>query len=117
MAQYMLLLYNNPANYTKFGTQERQKAMEKYSAFGEKLRTKSMWISSHKLADDPGRVLRNDGGKTVTIDGPYSETKEWLGGYYLIDAPDLDAAISWASRCPGASHGTIEVRPVWVYPS
>jgi hypothetical protein len=47
------------------------------------------------------------------LDGPYAETKEQLGGYYLIDVPDLDAALSWAARCPGASFGTIEVRPVW----
>jgi hypothetical protein len=47
------------------------------------------------------------------LDGPYADSKEQLGGYYLIEAPDLDGAIAWAARCPGASHGTIEVRPVW----
>jgi hypothetical protein len=47
------------------------------------------------------------------VDGPYVESKEQIGGYYLIDVADLDAAISWASRCPGAGHGTVEVRPVW----
>jgi hypothetical protein len=47
------------------------------------------------------------------LNGPYAETKEQLGGYYMIDVPDLDAALSWASRCPGAAHGTIEVRPIW----
>jgi len=52
-------------------------------------------------------------GKTHVQDGPYAESKEELGGYYLIDVADLDAALSWAARCPGASHGTIEVRPVW----
>ncbi|WP_319025403.1 YciI family protein [Rhizobium terrae] len=48
------------------------------------------------------------------LDGPYSETKEQLGGYYLIEAPDLDAALEWASKCPAAVNGTIEVRPLWV---
>jgi hypothetical protein len=52
-------------------------------------------------------------GKTEVLDGPYAESKEQLGGYYLIDVADLDAALSWAARCPGAQHGTIEVRPVW----
>jgi len=52
-------------------------------------------------------------GKTQVLDGPYAETKEQLGGYYMIDVPDLDAALSWAARCPGASHGAIEVRPIW----
>jgi hypothetical protein len=48
------------------------------------------------------------------IDGPFAETKEQLGGYYLIDVPDLDAALSWAARCPAAQYGTVEVRPIWV---
>ena len=56
-----------------------------------------------RLEDDKPRVL----------DGPYAETKEQLGGYYLIDAPDLDSALSWAARCPGAGHGVVEVRPIW----
>ena len=113
MAQYMLLLYNDPANYTKFTSEQGQKAMEKYFAFGQKLRSKNIWISSHKLADEPGRVLRSDGGKTVAIDGPYSETKEWLGGYYLIDVPSYEAAAEVARECPILEYGgTIEVREV-----
>jgi hypothetical protein len=47
------------------------------------------------------------------LNGPYAETREQLGGYFLIDVPDLDAALSWAARCPGASHGVVEVRPIW----
>ncbi|MDE2298295.1 MAG: YciI family protein, partial [Burkholderiales bacterium] len=52
-------------------------------------------------------------GKTEVLNGPYAETREQLGGYYLIDVPDLDAALAWAARCPSAGHGTIEVRPIW----
>jgi hypothetical protein len=52
-------------------------------------------------------------GKTQVLDGPYAETKEQLGGYLLIDVPDLDTALSWAARCPGASSGVMEVRPIW----
>ena len=58
-------------------------------------------------------TVRAANGKTEVLNGPYAETKEQLGGYYIIDVPDLDAAISWAARCPGAGHGTIEVRPIW----
>lgn len=113
MAQYMLLLYNNPANYTKLTSPEGQKVMEKYFAFGQKLRSKNQWISSHKLADDPGRIMRSKNGKTVTTDGPYSETKEWLGGYYLIEAPNYDAAVEISRECPILEHGgTVEVREV-----
>ena len=57
--------------------------------------------------------VRLANGKPQVLDGPYADTKEQLGGYYLIDAPNLDAAISWASRCPGAGHGVVEVRPVY----
>jgi len=52
-------------------------------------------------------------GKTDVLDGPYADTKEQLGGFYLIDVADLDAALSWAARCPGASTGAMEVRPIW----
>ena len=52
-------------------------------------------------------------GKTEVLNGPYAETREQLGGYFLIDVPDLDVALSWAARCPGASHGVVEVRPIW----
>ena len=58
-------------------------------------------------------TVRVANGNTKVLDGPYAETKEQLGGYYMIDVPDLDAALSWAARCPGASHGTVEVRPIW----
>ena len=58
-------------------------------------------------------TVRVQAGKNQVLDGPYADTKEQLGGYYLIDVPDLDAALSWAARCPGASQGVIEVRPIW----
>ena len=57
--------------------------------------------------------MRANNGKTQVLNGPYAEIKEQLGGYFLIDAPDLDAAISWAAKCPGAQRGAIEVRPIW----
>jgi hypothetical protein len=58
-------------------------------------------------------TVRVANGKSQVLDGPYADSKERLGGYYLIDVPDLDAAISWAVRCPAASHGIVEVRPLW----
>jgi hypothetical protein len=62
---------------------------------------------------DTATTVRVREGKTELLNGPYAETREQLGGYYLIDVPDLDAALAWAARCPGASHGAMEVRPVW----
>jgi hypothetical protein len=55
-------------------------------------------------------------GKSQVLDGPYAEAKEQLGGYFLIDVADLDAALKWAARCPAANHGVVEVRPVWEMP-
>jgi hypothetical protein len=59
------------------------------------------------------KTVRVQDGKTQVLNGPYAEIKEQLGGYFLIDAPDLDSAISWAARCPGAQYGAIEVWPIW----
>ena len=58
-------------------------------------------------------TVRVKNGKTEVLDGPYADTKEQLAGYFMIDVPDLDAALSWAARCPGATIGTMEVRPIW----
>ena len=62
--------------------------------------------------DDDWPAIQVVDGKTVVLDGPYAESREQLGGYHLIEVPDLDAAIAWAARCPTALHGTVEVRPV-----
>ncbi len=76
--------------------------------------TKNQREVENRLRDTSGstRVKVAD-GKTKVQDGPYADTKEQLGGYYLIDVKNLDEALSWAARCPGASHGIVEVRPVW----
>ena len=60
--------------------------------------------------------MRVANGKSQVLNGPYADTREQFGGYYLIEAPDLDAAIAWASRCPAAAYGTVEVRPIWPTP-
>jgi hypothetical protein len=116
MAQYLLLLYDNPANrsaWTKFTPQQIQEAMGKYGAYGQKLRDKKLWIAGHKLADEPGRVLRKEGNQILATDGPHSETKEWLGGFYLIEALNYNAAVEASRDCPHLEHGgTIEVREI-----
>jgi hypothetical protein len=70
--------------------------------------------SSNRLRSaDTATTVKVREGKTEVLNGPFIETREQLGGYYLIDVADLDAALAWAARCPGASHGSVEVRPVW----
>jgi len=112
--QYMLLLYSDPAGFAALKPQEMQQAMGAYTAFSEALGKEGVAINSNRLrpASD-ATTVRISNGKTQVLNGPYIETKEQLGGYFLIDVPDLDAALAWAARCPGASHGSVEVRPVW----
>jgi len=111
MAKYMCLLYGNPANWMNLSPEEAQKALEKYIAWGTKLRTQKIHVASHKLADDAGKVMR--GKQARVTDGPYSETKEVLGGYYLIEAANYDEAVDRCRDCPQLEYGgTIEIRQV-----
>ena len=83
-------------------------------AFGESLREGGRSIAAEALQSvNTATTVRVRNGKTSVTDGPFAETKEQLAGFYLIEVPDLDAALSWAARCPGAAHGSIEVRPIW----
>lgn len=107
MPQYMLLLYENPAGWEKVSPEEMQKALEKYMAWTKKPFT----VDSKRLAGDKGRVIRASGGKPRATDGPYSETKEVLGGFYLITAGSYDEAVARALEHPHVEYGgTIEVR-------
>jgi hypothetical protein len=110
MAQYMLLLYDDPSYWTSISPEEMQKAVEKYVAWAKKPFNKD----SKRLADDPGRVIRSTSGKVRTSDGPYSETKEVLGGFYLIEAADYNEAVQRSLDHPHLEYGgTIEVRQLW----
>ncbi len=113
MPQFMLLLYDDPSQWAKLSPEEMQKAIEKYRAWTTKPFTKD----SKRLGDDAGRVIRNQNGKARAADGPYSETKEVLGGFYLIDARDYDEAVALALDHPHAQYGTIEVRKLWEPPT
>jgi hypothetical protein len=87
---------------------------EDWMAYDKEVRDAGVFVSGESLADlvtaTTVRVGR-DGGRTVT-DGPFAETREVLGGFYVIDVPDLDAALDWAARCPGSRDGSVVVRPV-----
>jgi hypothetical protein len=109
MAQFMLLLYDDPSGWEKLSPEEMQKALEKYIAW----RQKPFNIGSQRLAKDTGRVIRSEGGKGRATDGPYSETKEVLGGFYLIEAANYDEAVKLSLTHPHTEHGTIEIRQVY----
>ena len=110
MAQFLLLLYDDPTKWQSISPEQMQTAMDKYRAWVTKPFTKG----AARLADDVGKVLRSKGGKTVTSDGPYSETKEVLGGYYLIEAADYDEAVRISQSHPHLEYGgTVELRQLW----
>jgi hypothetical protein len=110
MAQFMLLLYDDRTGWQNLSPEEMQKALEKYMAWTQKPFT----VDSKRLAEDLGRVIRSEGGKPRATDGPYSETKEVLGGYYTIEAADYDEAVKLALTHPHVEYGcTVEVRQVY----
>jgi len=88
--------------------------MAAYGAYHQALQNAGILRSSNRLRPtQSATTVRLKSGKTEVLNGPYAETREQLGGYFLLDVADLDAAIAWAARCPGAAHGAVEVRPVW----
>jgi hypothetical protein len=112
--QYILLLHGNEAGFTNMTPAEQQQGMAAYMAYSEALVAAGAMKGSNRLQPvATATTVRIVDSKTQVLDGPYADSKEQLGGYFLIDVPDLDAALSWAARCPGASHGAIEVRPIW----
>ena len=114
--QYLLLIYRNEAEIGKMGPAERKQVTADYGAF-----TQSIVQSGHFKAGDglqpttTATTVRVRDGKTLTTDGPFAETREQLAGYYLVEAKDLDGALGMAARIPGASTGSVEVRPIMVY--
>ena len=112
--KYLLLIYADEAGLQTASQEQAGQMIAAYGAYTEATKKAGVHVDSNRLRPvAAGTTVRVRNGKTEVLDGPYAETKEQLGGYYMIDVPDLDAALSWAARCPGASHGTMEVRPIW----
>jgi len=112
--QYLLMLYADENGWSNLTPDQQQQGMAAYMAYTEALKKAGVLQGSNRLQPvATATTVRVANGKSQVLDGPYVESKEQLGGYYLIDVADMDAALAWAARCPGASHGTIEVRPVW----
>lgn len=111
--QFMLLIHANEAAFAALPKDQAEQTLAAYTAYTQALEKAGALIGSNRLQPvASATTVRITQGKTHVLDGPYVEIKEQLGGYYLIEAPDLDAAIAWAARCPGAAHGTMEIRPI-----
>ena len=111
--KYMLLIYSEPWDPAQV-TEDMQKAeLAKWFKYTADMQQAGAYVAGDALREvATATSVRVRDGKTVTTDGPFAETKEILGGYYLVDVPSLDEALAWAERCPGAQFGTIEVRPL-----
>jgi hypothetical protein len=116
--QYLLMAYVEENQWLKMTPDQQQQGIAAYMAYTEALVASGAFKGSNRLRPTAtATTVRNVDGKPQVLDGPYADTKEQLGGYFLIEAPNLDAALSWAARCPAASHGVVEVRPLWDMPA
>ena len=112
--QYLLLLYIGETDMAAASKADAGKMTAAYAAYAEAMGKAGVMVGGNRLRPtSTATTVRSPAGKTRVLDGPYAETKEQLGGYFMIEVPDLDTALSWAERCPTAGHGVVEVRPVW----
>lgn len=111
--QYILLDYVNEAGWPELTRAEQQHWLGAYKAYMQAMTKAGVLKSSHGLhPTSAATTVRVAEGKTQVLDGPYIDSKEQLGGFHIVEAADLDAAIAWAARSPTALHGVVEVRPL-----
>ena len=112
--RYMLMINNDEATMAAMPVEKAQQMSAAYSAYTDALKQSGAWLAGERLRPTQATTsVRIADGKTNVIDGPYADTKEQLAGFYMIEAADIDTAIEWAARCPAASTGTVELRPIW----
>ena len=112
--EYMLLIHSNEAATRALSQEDIGRMVAAYGAYTEAVKQAGIMVSSNRLRpSSAATTVRVADGRTQVLDGPFAESKEQLAGYYLIDVADLDAAMSWAGRCPTAQHGIVEVRAIW----
>ncbi|NWF70757.1 MAG: YciI family protein [Chloroflexi bacterium] len=114
--KYMLLIYGSEAEHRQLSPEALQAEMAAYYAYSDAAQKAGVLVASNALHEvQTAKTVRVREGKALTTDGPFAETKEQLGGYYLLDCKDLDEAIKWAAKLPGAAGGSVEIRPIVVF--
>src|SRR5438132_11539312 len=114
--KYLLTIYGDETRWEHITPEEGQAIMNAYWAFQSEVETAGAFIAGEGLqSTGTATAVRVRDGERMLTDGPFAETKEQLGGFYMLECKDLDEAIEWAARIPGASHGSVEVRPVMDY--
>jgi hypothetical protein len=115
--KYILMAYVNEAGWPTLTRAQQEQGMAAYTAFTEALTKAGALVGSGRLQPSSvAKTVRQVNGRSQVLDGPYADSKEQLGGYYIIEVANFDAALSWAARCPATGHGTVEVRPFWAMP-
>jgi hypothetical protein len=111
--RYMMLIYEDETGSDQVSEAELAETMAAYNAFGEESRQAGVNLGGEALHPTPtATTVKVKDGQVLTTDGPFAETKEALGGYYLMECANLDEAIKWAAKIPGARSGSIEIRPI-----
>jgi hypothetical protein len=111
--KYILLIHDSEAAWAKFSGSERANVMAEYGRFTQGIKASGHYVGGAQLQPTTTATsVRERDGKRLVTDGPFAETREQLGGYYLVDVPNLDEAIAIAARIPSARFGTVEVRPL-----
>ena len=114
--QYLLLIYGDQNGWESMSEEERGQVFQAYGTFTQELEDSGAMVGGNALQPtETATTVRVRNDETLTTDGPFAETKEQLGGYYLVDVNSIHDALEWASKIPGARHGAIEVRPVMVF--
>lgn len=114
--KYMALIYADPANEPQYGTPEFDAMMKGYFDVSEKMKADGVYIAGEGLEEThTATTVSVRDGKVETMDGPYAETKERLGGFYMMECKDLDQALEYAALIPSAAYGRVEIRPVANY--
>ncbi|MCA6122254.1 YciI family protein [Bradyrhizobium sp. WSM 1704] len=114
--QYLLLIYQNEVEYAKNDAETAKKMEAEYGVFTQQIIQSGNYKAGERLRPTTtATTVRVRDGKALTTDGPFAETREQLGGFYIVDAKNLDEAIAIAARIPSARLGSIEVRPIWEY--
>ena len=111
MTQYLMAVHHSP-DAPPPPPEEMQKAFRQVDKYNEELKTAGAWVFGGGLhSPEIATVVRVEDGEAIVTDGPFAETKEQLGGFWIIEAPDLDAALAWATKASAACMGPVEVRP------
>ena len=115
--KYLLLIYENEASFAGLSEAEQGQVFQEYMDYSNRIRKSGNYVAGQALQPiSTATTVRVKNGKTITTDGPFAETREQLGGFYMVEAKDLDEAITLAAGIPGSRTGSIEVRPIMPTP-